>query len=595
MNNNSHVKRSKILTIFFSMSLALVLLFNQLPSPFFTPALATSGVGLQTVGDFISLGANTVREVQNSIRVAGEEARSTLEEFNSHLNSLIETLNRTYQDNLNITLNSLDTTTRNKLLELQEVIEQVNQLIKEDISLTSLETQKIIKKASQEIQRTTQQLEESFKTIIVVGGETVAYVIDRSVYNAILVISLVMLALGILLFVWLLFTQTIPIGIIRYLVFSLFTLYIGLFGSLVLVPPVRTYAMAYTGIGLQERLKKVAAKPRILEVIPEAITIGEIKELAIWGSNLLEQGKSPTVKIADRTVEIVAISDTQIAVKVDKLDISPGRKTLELQYSDMELRYVVEFKAPPRILQPPDLVLRNLLIRPRSPIQRRNVQATIFIENRGEASAENFKIQWRPRARDAATAQSINVPVLEGGQSKTYKFNYAYPAPGSFDTVAIVDSSNRISEQNEANNSKALPINVQVAKARVSVTFTEITVNDDADPAGSGEIWLNFNISGVTGRWPDSGTRSVDSGGTVSINKRFEKVLTEGEKLTVFVNGTDEDNPGFPTFDDHDPLGKVSKIYSSSQRWGKGSHSIKSTCDDGCYTIHYVIGVNWLN
>ena len=131
-------------------------------------------------------------------------------------------------------------------------------------------------------------------------------------------------------------------------------------------------------------------------------------------------------------------------------------------------------------------------------------------------------------------------------------------------------------------------------RACVGVTFTQITVHDDADPAGSGELWLDFNISGQTGRWPSSGTKGVDSGKTYAINQRFERIITEGEKLTIFVNGTDEDNPGFPTFDDHDPMGTVSKEFVSANGWGSGSHSDRSTCPDGCYTIHYTIVVSWL-
>src|SRR6478672_4012190 len=114
------------------------------------PVAPTAGI-LQTLGDFLSLGANTVREVQQAIQIAGQEARDTLQQLNDEMTGLISTLEKTYQNNLNITLNSLDSVTRTKLVELQSLIDQVNSTLQADIGLVQQASKDIIRTAGQEI------------------------------------------------------------------------------------------------------------------------------------------------------------------------------------------------------------------------------------------------------------------------------------------------------------------------------------------------------------------------------------------------------------------------------------------------------------
>jgi hypothetical protein len=184
---------------------------------------------------------------------------------------------------------------------------------------------------------------------------------------------------------------------------------------------------------------------------------------------------------------------------------------------------------------------------------------------------------------------------LDAGQSQSFTFDSAYPDPGDFDVVAIVDVSEVVDESNEANNSRTLRVTVRPApprQARVTVNFTQINVHNDTDRFFEGELWLDFNISGQTGRWPTSGTQDVKSGDTYTINKRFEVTLTESEKLVMSVKGAEEDNPLLG--DPHDDMGTVRREFAGADEWGKGSHFDRSTCPEGCYTIYYTIDVTWL-
>jgi hypothetical protein len=129
-------------------------------------------------------------------------------------------------------------------------------------------------------------------------------------------------------------------------------------------------------------------------------------------------------------------------------------------------------------------------------------------------------------------------------------------------------------------------------QARVTVQFTGVTVHDDADPwpKGSGEVWLTFDVNGSTGRFPNSGTTDIDSGSTKSFTRTFIVTIAEGENLNVFVNGKEDDDDS-----DDDQMGTVSKTFTTGQNWGSGTHNDKSTCPDGCYTIHYTVSVAFIN
>lgn len=582
----------------FQCGISIILLLALLAAPV-ARAYDNSASILQTIGDFLSLGANTVREVQEAILLATGEGRALLEELQGRLNQLLGQISQTYQDNLNITIDSLDAATRNKLLELQTILDQVNDKLQEDVRLISAEAKDVIRTASREVQTAILTLEQSLTNVIIVGGETAAFILDVAVFNAILIISLVLLAIGLLIFVWLLFSKRFPSGLPGVLAFIFIIAYVGVFGALILVPTARVTLMTFTGVGLKQRLETVANQPRVVAVVPESILLGETTEVQVWGSGLTPNNQAPTVQIASRNVPLNASSQQQLVANVSGLGSVPaGSTNLTLQYPERDpITSVVRIVVPTPVPQPPDLQITSFTITPASPVQRQNARATITIRNAGGLDARNFVLQWKPFA--AHPGESTSISRLAAGASQTFNFDHSYINTGTFDSVAVVDVFNAVAESNEGNNNQTRSVNVQPApprQARVTVNFTQITIHDDADPLAAGELWLDFNINGQTRRFPSSGTRDMNSGDTITLNQSFTFTLQENRDiLNIFVNGTDEDSPGFPAFDDHDPMGTVSRTFNSGNQWGAGSHSVRSTCPDGCYTIHFTITTTFLN
>ncbi len=573
----------------------ILLLCVGLLAPLANPPVAAAapqyGV-LETVGDFLSLGANTVRELQEAIVLASGEAGALLQGLKNDLESLVQTLSEAYQDNLNITLNSLDAFTRNKLFELQALVDQVNGALQEDIRLISQEAKDVIRQAGLRVRQATAELEQSLKNVVVVAGETGAFLVDRVVFTAILVIALVLLGLGLLLFIFLLFTRRVPAGWAGALVLGLMGLFILITGALVLSPTVRLFVVTFTGIGLQDRLEAVADQPRILDVLPDPIILGDTREVDVWGSHLRLNGASPTATIGLREVPVSAASDQRVVVNVAGLDAPDGSANLVLRYGGEEgPAEVVKLARATPVPQPPDLEITGFALNPPSPVEDGNARATITVRNAGSGPAQNFVLQWQPFANSTATAIKTLVDQLAPGASRAFTFDFAYPNVGAFDSLAAVDPPpGTVAETNETNNSRALRVNVQPRpprQVRVTVVFDRVTIHDDSDGVlkGEGDLFFDFNVGGQRKRFPPSGTRDMGSGETHNLGVRFDLTLTENEALTVFVNGTDVDDG-----DEDDAMGSVSASFGRAQNWGQGAHSDRSRQPNN-YTLHYQISV----
>jgi hypothetical protein len=424
------------------------------------------------------------------------------------------------------------------------------------------------------------------------------YVVDRALFNVVLIISLVLLGLGLLLFVWLVFSKRLPEGIMRLIALLLMVAFIVVFGALALVPRVRAQVMSAAGLGLEKEFKRVTEPvPEVVGVTPGVITLGETASIRLIGVSLRPEGKTVTAKIGGVNVPVSAAADREAVLNTSGLAIAEGAHEAILLYNGTEApktRALVEVKRKVTPLPPPDLIISSFTLSPSSPTVGANTTATVVIRNQGGSTANAFFVRWKPFAAHTGFPQAVG--SLAAGATQTLNFTFAYTNSGTIDTVVTVDSTGAVSEGNEGNNNRTINgvvVNPAPPKlVRVTVRFTSVKVLSDADPFGSNEMWLDFNVGGSVGRFPSTGTRDANDGDTLTINKDIAVTIQETQSLSVFVVGTDEDNP---PIDNHDPMGTVSRTYFPGDNWGSGGHNERSTCPDGCYIISYTITVQRLN
>lgn len=187
--------------------LVTTMLLTQL-MPSLTPP-ASAGV-FDTLGDFLSLGRNTVKELEKAIAQASGEAKEILEEAKAAIEEVLDDLERKFQNNVDYAITSLDAETRSIILYISGLIETISVEVQESVEIISAESQDVIRKAAIEIRTSTAYLEQALQRSILYVGVTGSYLISEATSNAILIISIVMLGVGALVTFWLLYSRRFP-------------------------------------------------------------------------------------------------------------------------------------------------------------------------------------------------------------------------------------------------------------------------------------------------------------------------------------------------------------------------------------------------
>lgn len=439
------------------------------------PAVSVQAQG-GTINDLLSLGANTVREVQETIPLLQGAIQETMQSLVTQLESLLETISQTYQENLSVTLSSLDTFTREKFTDLENLLDRVNDKLQEDVQLISQEAQTIIRAARDELEQLASTLQESLSSVIIVGGETAAFVVDRTFHNAIVLISLLILGLGLVAFVWSLFRRGLPQGgLTRTLLLAFMGIFIVLFGSIALVPSVRAFVMTNTGLGLKQRLEKdqLVGQPKLLRVNPDQFSVNTLDELEIWGSSLLVNNAPPTAKIGTQTVTVKSFQSDLLVLDVSSLSVNAtGTLNIVLTYPDnVELRGSVRIGVPTATPAPADLIISAMTFQPSQPQEGQTITANVTVTNQG-GNAGASTVKWFPCA-DLASVEKKPVPALVSGQSLAFTFTFTFTsARTNCQMQAVADFDNQITESNEANNLKQTAITVRAGPTRTPVPTT---------------------------------------------------------------------------------------------------------------------------
>jgi subtilase family serine protease len=128
--------------------------------------------------------------------------------------------------------------------------------------------------------------------------------------------------------------------------------------------------------------------------------------------------------------------------------------------------------------QLPDLEIRALTISPAQPVRGIKATAALLVRNRGNTAAGSFILKWTPRPGAAALARQIN--ALDVGQSTLVTFDHTYTVAGTFNSEAVVDSTDTTLELDEDNNSRTLA--VTVVPDTIDLVITAMTVR--AGPPG---------------------------------------------------------------------------------------------------------------
>lgn len=241
------------------------------------------------------------------------DVREILADVDEMLDDLIDDLGATYEDLLDVTLDQLDEFTRNQLLRIHSLVQQLQadlQVGLDDLNQTLLDDLRFI---TTQVRTTLAQLEDV--VAVAVGGALI--VVDKTAFNLAFLVVMVILAVGLIAFTWLLFTRRLPADPpSRRLALLGMGIFVLLFGTL-LLPQGRAYAFTWSGIG---RRVEQLVEPRIFQVVPETLVAGRAQEVVLLGARLAPGGEPPRVQIAGVDVPVTAAADELVAVNVREVD-----------------------------------------------------------------------------------------------------------------------------------------------------------------------------------------------------------------------------------------------------------------------------------
>ncbi len=482
-------------------------------------------LGIGTVATAIFGGKSLLSSVEDLLEEAGElidDVSDLVTDITTNVNQIIDKLSETYQDNLNVTLDSLGEFTGGLLRKLTDTFYEINEVLMNNVEYIINSAKDLLEDLKNKLLDIIQQVEKSITNILIVAGETASYVVDRVIYNLLNYSSWVLFGIGLIIFITTLAKRGIPEGGAGILMLVLMGIFIFLFGAIGLIPKFRSYIIRFTGLGLKAKLEEgdAIATTFVSRLYPSTIEIGKTKELQIKGLGLLPNGQQPSVRINGTTLPIKAAADDVIVVDVSKVDLPNGSSTLMVDYPDIEqFARVIQIK---KINPPADLVVTKIRTNPKYPIVGQTFTTTIGIKNYGKTTAKNFQVGWAPDV--GQTYISENVSSLKAGQSTNVTLRHKYKNGKVYSSLAAVDYKRTVQESKENNNTRALDISVVPTHWKVGFKFISFTFEDV--PTGIEETI--FNIAALN--WSQKSTKKPKQ--VLGLDKTFYNV-DAGTKLIL--------------------------------------------------------------
>ncbi len=314
------------------LSVALSLALGAVVWPTQTAFAAPSHSPLLTVAAVIASAFVGKALVSDLIGDAAGEVRDILEQVNDMLDDLIDNLGATYGDMLEVTFDQLDEFTRTQLERIYSLTEQLQvdlQVGLENLNTTILDDLQFI---TTQVRATLAQATDT--VVVAIGGAVL--IIDKSAFNAAFIIVLILLALGLIAFTWLLFTRRLPPDPpSRRLTYIGMGAFVLVFGTL-LLPQGRAYALTWSDFG---RKVEALTHPEIFDVRPDTLVIGKTQELLLFGARFAPEGASPTVRLGDLELPVAAAGNELVAVSLAGVDLAgfSGSQTVTLLTAEDEV------------------------------------------------------------------------------------------------------------------------------------------------------------------------------------------------------------------------------------------------------------------
>ncbi|HBE40218.1 MAG TPA: hypothetical protein DDW27_03280, partial [Bacteroidales bacterium] len=256
-----------------------------------------NGCGLVSKLKDLTQTANTLLESINSVveqidtKVeTGDLTREIGNLIDERLNNLAQVIETTIQNNGGFIFDQVNGTIDNAFSNISRLLDQIKTGILDD-SLPML-----IGQISSEIQMNINLIASSVEDIIVLTFGNVFVLVDKTVNSIVIISSIILLAIGLIIFIFLLFRKKKEFTAFRAIGLFFMLVYLGFFLTIIFSNRIRGNIIA--GFNLGVKYTGIEVQPKITGVYPENFTFGTNDKIFLYGRHL---NKIDTLKVFLRT------------------------------------------------------------------------------------------------------------------------------------------------------------------------------------------------------------------------------------------------------------------------------------------------------
>lgn len=209
----------------------------------------------------------------------------------------------------------------------------------------------------------------------------------------------------------------------------------------------------------------------------------------------------------------------------------------------------------------PDLVITGMSWTPASPTETSSIALQATVRNGGSASSGATTVNF---SLDGTVVGSTNVGALAAGASATVSLTIGTRGMGSYSLASVVDPTNAIIEQNDANNSFSSPSPLVVAQSPgPDLQVLSVSMNPQSPAAGAAVSFIvAVNNRGTASAAAGTTTRVVI--GTTTLNNASTPVIAAGATVNVTVGTWTAVNGSTPLTASADATGIVAETNESN-------------------------------
>jgi|GEM_PF-401238 len=244
-------------------------------------AIVLTGCGIKDVTDsaekLIDDADQLLRSVDSMVE-SGELEREVADLIDGRVENLMSELAAALENGGGFLFDSANGTIDNIFANISALLSEIMEHLDESVP-------SLLESLSYQLQLQVNLIGGQLENVIVITFGNTFVLVDKTTNSIIIIASIVLLAIGIIVFVLLLIKGRggkRGAGII--IAYSLIGVYILFFLLVILVTPVRGYMIA--GFNFGEKYEGVGFEPKITGIIPENFVFGKNERIIVYGNNL---------------------------------------------------------------------------------------------------------------------------------------------------------------------------------------------------------------------------------------------------------------------------------------------------------------------